>query len=133
MDTTKLEAGPELDALVAERVMGWKWTQDLARCCNFLIPPHEQAKRLPEYLVKNPEWEDIHSGFIPTYSTDISAAYRAMNKVTGERADEFALALLTELNIHWRDRTPVEAVSDVMSRLTPLAICRAALAAVEDE
>ncbi len=63
------------DAEVAERVMGWKWVQRPVLDDNFLVPPDEAAKHLPEYVGKNPEWPDADPPrFLPHYTTDASAA-----------------------------------------------------------
>ena len=93
----KMEAGQELDALVAERVMGWKQDEDWG--C--LIPPQQRAKPTemwtPWQRDKNRDVfrepvkgaavsgivysGDFSSIYLPEWSTDIAAAWKVLDKL----------------------------------------------------
>ena len=96
-DFKMMEAGPELDALVAERVMGWR--VDRTYCP-------------------------------PTFSTDIATAWEVWQVSVDRWPYVFARALMRELKVSDK-RLLCDGIADVLIRLTPLAICRAALKAVE--
>lgn len=113
-----LEAGKPLDALIAEKVMGWEW-RDLEAGLRVLIEP--SAEHLlkagvvievgrPPYLNDN----------LPAYSTDISPAWM--------------VAVKTFMTIApYHDGTYHAANGQVVAygETAPLAICRAALKAIQ--
>ena len=110
-----MPAGPDLDALVAAKVMGW------ARKGPYLVPLELTARLLEAHQVPD----------VPCYSTDITAAWRVVEKMKDD-GDVFIE--------WWRDgewtvaRKPLgfRGEGDVISAPTaPLAICRSALLAVE--
>lgn len=85
-----LEAGRELDALVAEQVVGWQWWNF---CSNYLIPPfaledYRQGRVVHGWTEgRDPEREDdleanrlTRMWVVPKYSTDISAAFEVVEK-----------------------------------------------------
>lgn len=78
-----MKPGRELDALVAEKVMGWT---------KLLTPEGEQIFdywRSPEPYMRNCTSDDI-----PQYSTDIAAAWQVIDKLTaGDETDEDPIQL----------------------------------------
>ena len=116
--TKTLEAGSELDAEVAE-----------------LVEPMPIGHQLHGPVVSNNGWWawnwNRERWVVNKHpSTDRSAAGEVLqSELLQEHFDEFAVVLMAELNVP-RDRQGYQAVSDVLSRLTPLAICLAALAAL---
>ena len=149
-----MPAGREMDALIAEKVMGWTW-----RAFQPAHVPGELVRRpypgnwsaLPRRIADGTErlaggWDSD----LPHYSTDISAAWEVTEKITdifsmpgvfgGSRYGRFYLyitkvrALGFSANYHQavfkrnggKDKKVVTSLGDT----TPLAICRAALLAV---
>ena len=110
----------ELNARMAEQVMGWKSVE---------VVKHAGIRRYTGVYWERPDGTRILKGdWNP--STDWTAAGKVMEKITGEHADEFAKAIIDELGI-WEFRMAIHAVSDALSRLTPLAICVAAYKTVK--
>ena len=132
--TESMKAGPELDKLVAEKVMGWVLTQD---------GPGEGAWE-DDYSADYGRWMPSDSPgagphaweTVPSYSTNIAAAWEVVEKVSELSDGHFTLMKFTT---HYRAgfQTPVPYDSDdrfehwSVADTAPLAICRAALAAVE--
>lgn len=78
----KLE-GRELDAAVAERVMGWRWLNlpGLRRPC--FKSPSELAQFLPKFVERNTViCDDSPPVRLPHYSTDLNAAWQVVEEVT---------------------------------------------------
>src|SRR5262245_52328146 len=79
-DIDRMEAGRHLDALVAEKVMGWKWRA----CPNTFEPGRPWRRWLTEPDRNLPLWDgvtemavdglDDEESNVPEYSTDICAA-----------------------------------------------------------
>ena len=106
------QAGPETDALVAEKVMGWR--HDL-----HLSLTHAEDWRLTGRRVAGSDWS-------PT--TDIAAAWEVVKTMD---------AWDWQLTSHGEGVTMViykdEGGFEVMAETASLAICRVALAVVESE
>jgi Phage ABA sandwich domain len=104
----ELVAGRELDALVAEKVMGWHvWHDEFhdAWHCN---DPATAAR----------------GSHVPSYSTDIAAAWQVVEQIAGTNAVSISTQYLP---FRWQ---AVLAGKTASAPTAPLAICRAALAAV---
>lgn len=142
------EAGPELvagralDGLVAERVMGYVWGEpihyrDGEPHAKWLMPEKTLDKGImlrPDIQIAAPEtcraanW----SYMVPPYSTDIAAAWSIVEAMTGK---DWSVVIRDDF-VHggWRcafltgpwHRDFAVAAGDTM----PIAICRAALAAI---
>jgi len=119
-----LPAGRELDALVAERVMGWldvgKQRDSVhTEFVNFGVDPATvEERRAKKYAARQ---------VVPHYSSDIAAAFQVVEKMA-EKGD------LIFLQTHRGDAeryaaTFVEPFT-AYAPTAPLAICRAALKAV---
>jgi hypothetical protein len=103
------EAGRELDALVAERVFGWTECDPDAR-------PFGAVFEEPGYgRASNGDRR-----FIPTYSTDIDAAWQVVERV-GERCCDFTLE---RAGSAWHADFRMGVAT---ATTAPLAICLAAL------
>lgn len=116
-----MEAGRELDALVAEKVMGWEPGPGGIH----LFPPKDEPNRK-----RFTRWNgEARVTEIPHYSTDIAAAWEVVEKL-GHKFQMFlnTRGKWTEADfVHWPDNLKgyVAASADT----APLAICLAALKA----
>jgi hypothetical protein len=127
-----LPAGEELDKMVAIKVMGWKWVtrppsvpqwspiDGMPAIRRYLIPPDEtKRKYIPSMM----------SPFrIPKYSSDISAAWKVVEKMGAYKLEIVYRSNETKHKAtFWHEMMgyPVEAET------APLAICRAALLTVK--
>ena len=134
--TTELGAGRELDALVAEKVMGYRWREVRAKGSTNTVPVWEgSAYRWPDGVYDAREL--AARGGPPVFSTSIAAAWQVVEKMR-----EHPNVLLHTLHLvaypYNRayaafaglpdDGDFVEANGD---HSVPLAICRAALRAIE--
>lgn len=125
MAAETMEAGRELDALVAERVMGIE-VRDGSRVTCIQV------------WQRGVGWKDGPAGsclVLPDpYSTDITAAWQVVEKMR-ERGYEVCIGLISDGVFCRIDGEPGERIGhasvDWRDGSTPLAICRAALAAVE--
>jgi hypothetical protein len=103
----EMPAGLKMDALVAEKVMGWKW-DDRDEC------------------FYNEKGESRITFFHP-FSTDITAVWEVVEKMSFIPMGGF---VLTENRGGWTAHWPGV---DVFAPTVPLAICRAALMAMEEK
>jgi hypothetical protein len=119
MEIDELQAGPDLDRLVAERVMNWK-------------PPEPSGERIA--YDGGPPLDERSPYRIKPYSTDIAAAWEVLERLY-HLADFMRLERdKTEWSCTWwlggskiwhRDHRAT-------ANTAPLAICRAALKVVGD-
>jgi hypothetical protein len=125
-----MEAGRELDALVAEQVMGWKReTYSFNNWRDGKVESMELSGLMgPDGLREVDQF--------PFYSTDIAAAWEVVEKLEEEN---IARLELTRLGWDWQKTWRVSffttAVSEgaiVEGDIVPLTICRAALLALEE-
>lgn len=106
---TNMKPGRELDALVAEKVMGWKIVSNRYECSD------EQCNCRTGYL------NDMH--FLPNYSSDIAAAWEVAEKMD----DTF-----TDLHRYKKDEWFCQMRKVCMrGDSAPHAICLAALKVIE--
>tara|TARA_Y100000310_G_scaffold189061_1_gene189026 strand:- start:7047 stop:7487 length:441 start_codon:yes stop_codon:yes gene_type:complete len=142
-EVDKLEAGRELDALVAEKVMGWNVWRSKYGYFNVEHPDmpsqvsgHGTERYSPQTGKKlpAPKWWDDWAVDIPMWSTDISAAWEVVEKLDCLQFNlgrencagiRFDAAFYDDLDM----KDKVHAMADTV----PLAICRAALKAVQKE
>lgn len=114
-DVDKLEAGPKLDALVAEKVMGWE------------VGPHTADPLVARFKFRWKLPNDAGYGDEPPpeYSTDIAAAWEVVEKLCA--SGDFCL--LTPLGFGgngWACKM-MDDDYNATALTAPLAICRAAL------
>ena len=135
--TPKGQAGRELDALVAERVMGYVW-KDESPSGRFLNSP----EGWPAGYVPQGSSEMTWTSHLPHYSTDIAAAWLVVERLMNVDADDASHRYCLDFRADrepWGSDAPfvVEIRTQNAKRLAyvsadtmPLAICRAALAAL---
>ena len=100
-----MKAGRELDALIAEKVMGWRLQAEPYTCWN--LPDGDQRI------------------YTPNFSTDIAAAWRVVEKM---RSPDFRLNREGDWVCCFGGTVAFCGDGDTAA----LAICRAALATLED-
>jgi len=107
-----MEAGREMDALVAEKVMGWELRTFKSNGVDFWHIPGTVRCELDA----------------PKFSTDIGAAWEVVEKMIGEM---WNLSLEYQSAVYWCEfgKTCVPGDGEIADT-APLAICRAALLAV---
>ena len=107
----EIEAGRELDAQVAEKVMGWRHVRETG-------PPDDLYGQEPG-----------RSGtvyIVPHYSTDIGAAWAVVERLRDIDCD----LTIESAGNQWHVSLLVGAIVGT-AQAAPLAICRAALKVVE--
>lgn len=123
MNVDDMPAGREMDALVAEKVMGWilspaKW-----------LVRDRKAIAIPGNPIGPKTWEDLDAPGLPRYSTDIAAAWQVVEKLFA--IGSFFSVESPNNGVGWscgitRGRDTIEYI---LADSAPLAICRAALLA----
>lgn len=124
-----LPAGPELDALVAERVLGWtRLHQDVDDCSFYGLAPDE-AEHAKKWNREAVLFE------CNTWSADRGAAWEVVEAM---EARGYHLQLTDEWMSYPRWRAEFRSLATTRPGYTlekadtaPLAVCRAALAALE--
>jgi len=119
---TDMEAGRELDTRIAIKVMGW--TRVERSTTGIAYPPRPSGF--------DPARHAYHS--VPHYSTDIAAAWLVVERMKDNGCS---------LQLHWEagrsrqwvadfvEESDEEFTGEQLGDTAPLAICRAALAAVQ--
>lgn len=141
MAIDELLAGRELDALIAEKVMGWK---------RIPVPPDANGHFAGEALMQtdpppNFRWNPLgkipFDTWVPHFSTDIAAAWQVVEKLV---AEGYCPALLYDDEGHWglffdgvsqaeaQPESYVVFTTPAWADTAPLAICLAALKAKGD-
>jgi hypothetical protein len=132
MTTETMQAGRELDALVAEKVMGWREVR--------LRPSNSSRRSGPDYKGYKPDVVARRREtpcHVPAYSTDIAAAWEVV-----EAMERRGCLVVTRTRgaISGKPRVEITGTHPVGRNewlvhedadTVPLAICRAALAALE--
>jgi len=132
MQATKLQAGRELDALVAEKVMGWaRHAVEFNNFQKVVVPP--SWSNFGVYWLGRDIYEQV-----PAYSTEIEAAWQIVEQLQSHGL-YIHIAALTVRGFATRvfaDRAgdePDKQIVYVDADTASLAICKAALLAVEHE
>lgn len=127
-----MKAGRELDALIAEKVMGWEAVNDeleiAKREGNPDLVDSQRWHRRKVWFKGNEKMACEECGTLPAYSTDIAAAWEVV-----EKADLWSLYGSIgdgpyRACIQFEDREGL-----MTADTAPLAICLAALKAVSQE
>jgi ABA sandwich protein len=125
-----MPAGRELDALVAERVMGWRYCKAIGtpEYDSILYEPKEVAGHLESAVLPGPSAKPLFRYTMSYYSTKLAAAWEVVNAA--------AYVTLTKssdndppdwfCSVQWKNGPDAFAAADA----APLAVCRAALLAV---
>jgi hypothetical protein len=130
------KAGRELDALIAEQVMGWTITTPIDPACDHAVGTHRNGKSAKRNfgLAPGADRDDV----IPNYSRDIASAFLVVEEM--ERRGHMVLlgrftaappgATAEECALTWRATFMRGGDGDQWANSAPHAICLAALAAV---
>lgn len=129
--TSGVGVGRELDALVAERVMGWE-QHDFHHVGDFVRP--DAWRRFAEnghfaHHIQPHEWMRWQD--VPAYSTDIAAAWQVVEKM---KAEGYEACIDSDSDGDWSVIFTMngEGIWCSVKKDAPLAICRAALAVAAD-
>lgn len=79
LDIDTLKAGPELDALVAEQVMGLTWDESRCRVCGWPLKEKLEDGCVPENCSLRPG-PIRRADSSPRYSTDLLEAWKVVEK-----------------------------------------------------
>lgn len=133
-DVDKMEAGREMDALIAEKIMGWKWR--ILACGHVSRPGQYEYTRFLTASKNHERWPlwdgkasiPVNKGdwWLPkedSYSTDIAAAWQVV-----EKTRLFTHCDITQVIGAWVIFNHAND-SQVTADTAPLAICRAAFKA----
>jgi Phage ABA sandwich domain len=116
---SELKAGRELDALVAEKVMGWTQVRN------------SKPEGFSSLWRGRPPGNLATLRTIPDYSTDISDAWKVVEKVDNRNGVAREMGVLTASISRYDNGYTVRFFnSGVTADTAPLAICLAALKAV---
>ncbi len=91
---SQLEAGRELDAQIAERVMGFKWNESRCRVCGWPLGATVDEGCIPTNCSLRPP---------PPHRADEPAAYS-----TSDRAALNVVEHMIGLGYHWKINTPFD-------------------------
>lgn len=135
-----LQSGPELNAQVAEHVMGWKWLNPEGAAV--IMPPDYKSGKYgsvianapdaDQYTPRSREW-DCAWAVLPRYSEDIASAWGVFMHFLDTHKGIYHTQ---RSSLGWTLGQPMEwhctigATNTVIADTAPLAICRAALKAV---
>ena len=130
MKIEKMQAGRELDALIAEKVMGWEWRKTS-------LNDEQKVLVMGNYNPLDDStdfwWGDDVMKLVPYYSRDIAAAWQVVEKMREEGLD-IDITVRPKIEYGCRVAPRGECNTDnvvfLASTTAPLAICRAALKAV---
>lgn len=124
MNVDQMPAGIEMDALIAEKVIGAKWDESRCRVCGFSLDPDGKMCRSDDCSMRPVPARRADA--IAPYSTDIAAAWQVVERLrfcvvtrVMSRGTYKAIAKVS------RSKPQVSAHAET----APLAICRAALVA----
>lgn len=112
----------KLDALVAEKVMGWT---DVKTLSTYGITPRPQGIA-PDANVSHATGEKLES-LIPEYSTDLKAAFEVHRKIFNLKLATKFMENIPSLAIGKIEKR--DKIRDMWDGVTPLEICLAALKA----
>lgn len=127
---TELEAGLEMDALVAERVMGWLWWKSSSSGKRCLFAPGKHPEWFEERATGDePLVGDWGSTGIPKYSTDILAAWSVLTKFGHWEIGLDGGIIECECGCFEKPIGDGCQLGFGVAKEAPLAICRAALRA----
>jgi len=132
MDVDSMEAGPELDALIAERVMGKQWYVN-QRGRYFLIDPDSALLDVVQPCPRPPpakfsEAARMNDGH--PYSSDIAEAWRVVERLrmTGGLFNIHIGTNSVEVLVSWKN-----GAGQQYADTFPLAVCKAVLDTLNED
>jgi len=117
----QLNAGREIDILVAEQVMGWEIETDAVK-----------LKRLNRYISRNAKncwWRTPEGGWYcdpPSYSSEIAAAWHVVEKMKSKGRSLFLIQRFDENKVAFDDES-ASSPDYIADKSLTGAICKAAL------
>lgn len=135
MNYDEMEAGDEMNVLVAEHVCGWIWWFNVKSERRALFPPEATGVGRDGEWVKADGSEEPYSGrpgWILDYSTNIAHAWEVVEKLRHTHLFEYegaGVSVWAGFQPFGADKT-LEPDDGCYSESAPLAICRAALKAL---
>ena len=140
MNIDEMEAGRELDALVAEKAMGWEWRRfphagDDVRA---LVSPESWLFSAREKAIGDERLAGGWNYNVPNYSTKIADAWEVVNAMRDRglsvniNVDSPENSTLVSCSLHKPDLHET-MVTEKIAETAPLAICLVALASAEGE
>lgn len=128
----KPKPGRELDSLVAEKVMGFRWWRSSQTGRRAIFPDDKVQPWFKEVASGDESFCSDHDWAVPHYSTDIAAAWTVVKKLGDDG---------WSMNLEWKgsDRSYANTAEVSFSRsfvahavadTAPLAICLAAIRAI---
>jgi hypothetical protein len=127
MQTTELVAGRELDALVAERVMGFRWVPTTSNSEQRLLAPPEMTNEAVDQAIG---LGHSVTELAPRYSSDMGAAWQVVEFMRGQGLRP---VLMPDWGKQWQCvvyRQDQYVCQSKWFDSAPLAICRVALVAI---
>lgn len=139
IDYSVMEAGNELDSLIAEKVMGWQWyTWKIASCSGEIVrglfpSDYENPFHYEKHQTLTGETRKLRASglaaHIPDYSKNIAAAFQVVSRFTDSK---IPFSIKYDVNSGYDKQTGWSIAIDGVSVVAfcdslPLAICRAAL------
>lgn len=133
-ETSEMQAGREMDAVIAERLFGYVWRRSSATGARCIYP----ATRWPEWMTEPADGTERLVGdwtmgrFTPTYSTDVADAWRVVEHF-GARGWALHLKAYRHVDVPPDMRhgaafwSHAHYTGTILAPTSPLAICRAAL------
>lgn len=119
MNYDDLKPGPDLDAMVAEKVFGIVWDEKRCRVCGWPLMTRVEDGCVPDNCSLRPSPDTTATQHAP-YSTDMAYAWSIVEKLGEELTDVY----IEKAGLNWYFSTPL----GVAGAPSPaLAICRAAL------
>lgn len=120
-----LQAGRDLDALIAEKVLGWKWIKIAG--LRLLVPPNFNNRGGISLMSRKDPYQ-----FLPHFSTSIQIAWQVVEKfdfwdLTKTISGEYRAKLRRKVD----GKVAGYVLGESTAPTAPLAICLAALAALE--
>jgi hypothetical protein len=120
----RLTVGRDLDIIIAERLMGWQRETEQAK-----------IRRLSQYITPDSQgrwWRTPEGGWDinpPLYSSNLVAAFRVVEMMVSRGQAFFLMQNGTLNKVAFGD--PASAPDFVVGETMMMAICKAALAAIE--
>lgn len=130
-----MEAGRELDKVIGERVMGWKWLNAPAVGEPFMLSPEQISRYTPEFVEQNTVKDcDLDApSRLPHYSTSIADAWLVVEKLRERESIARSNGASDQawVSFVWNLPMSRHGIHYMLFSLTPLAICLAALKTME--
>lgn len=130
-----MEAGRELDALIAEKIIGWKWINHPGFDEPFMFSPEQVKGFIPEFVAAHTveNCDRNAPDRLPHYSTSIADAWLVVEKLRERESIARSNGASDQawVSFVWNLPMSRHGIHYMLFSLTPLAICLAALKTME--